>query len=215
VSTSGTATALAKAAGERVLAVVGRHPHGHRLTSALLWDRGLSIQPSEIAKRRYLRQLFRVRGHRVFIESGTYEGDTVAFFDRAADTIWSVELDDALYGRSSARFAGWPHITIVHGDATKELPPAVAAVASPPLIYLDAHFSHGISAQGDEIEPAPTMLPLVAAAAPAGTTVVIDDLRLFGREPTYPQLDVLLAAARAAFPDATIYAGLDSLVIET
>ena len=48
---------------------------------------------------------------------------------------------------------------------------------------------------------------------PPGTTVVVDDLRLFGREPTFPTLPTLVGRAQSAFPAAGVYTGLDSLII--
>jgi hypothetical protein len=44
-------------------------------------------------------------------------------------------------------------------------------------------------------------------------TVVIDDLRLFGRSPDDPSLESLVDASRAAFPGARITAEFDSLVV--
>ena len=185
--------------------------------AAAAWVRGAyKWGPSAYAKHRHLLDLFRLRGHRVFIEAGTYRGNTVAFFLDHADEITSVELHGGLYADAHRRFAANPKVTIVHGDALTEIPRIVAEVSGPPLVFLDGHFSTGGTATGAEMEPARAMLPALGRAAPPGTTVVIDDLRLFGSGMVgFPQLDELTAAAREGFPEATIRTGLDSVVIET
>jgi hypothetical protein len=72
-----------------------------------------------------------------------------------------------------------------------------------------------VTGAGEEIEPAASILArLGAARTPAGTTIVVDDLRLFGLHPDFPGLDELVDRARQGFPDARIRVGLDSLVIE-
>jgi hypothetical protein len=46
---------------------------------------------------------------------------------------------------------------------------------------------------------------------PSGTSIVVDDLRLFGRGDGFPGLDS--SGARNAFPGAAIHVGVDCLVI--
>lgn len=185
-----------------------------RRQAAFLFDLGTNWQPAGFAKRRHLLDLFERRGHRTLIESGTYEGDTVAAFLGKADAIVSVELEPGLAEKASRRFAGESSVRIVQGDGTDAIPPAVAAADGPPLVWLDSHFSGGVTALGEEVEPAVAILSELGAVAPTGTTIVVDDLRLFGVEPGFPGLDELVAAGRASFPSAVIRVGLDSLVIE-
>jgi hypothetical protein len=185
--------------------------------AAVAWARGApGPGPTASAKHRHLLDVFRQRGHRVFVEAGTYRGNTVAFFLPHADQITSVELHEGLYADAVRRFAGQPRVTIVQGDALTEIPRIVAGLSEPPLVFLDGHFSEHGTAAGTEMEPARAMLPALGRAAPPGTTVVIDDLRLFGSgSHGFPQLDELTSAAREGFPEATIRTGLDSVVIET
>jgi predicted O-methyltransferase YrrM len=176
-------------------------------------DATLIQAPDSEAKRAHLLGLFQRRGHSVFIESGTYLGDTVAYFRPHARRIVSVEVEPALYAAAQRRFSGETAIEIVEGDSLTLLPAIVAGCQSPPLVWLDGHFSGGVTGQGAEVEPAPAILEALRVAA--GTTIVVDDLRMFGRDPEpWPSLDRLVAAARRAFPLARIYCGLDSLVIE-
>ena len=150
----------------------------------------------------------------MFVEAGTWRGDTVAFFHPHTSRIFSVELDDRMYAYAAERFRNDPKVTIVHGDAAAEIPAAVAEAGTAPLVYLDAHHT-GTLTPGDVTEPAPVILTLLGPVAPPGTTIVVDDLRLYGAAEGYPTLDTLTKAAAEAFPNAVIRVGLDSLVVET
>lgn len=180
------------------------------------WLRGdYRVSPPAIAKQRHLREVLKTRGHRIFVEAGTYKGSTTAYMARHAEQVFSVELHEGLFAESRQRLANKPNITLVCGDSTFEVPKLVAACSSPPLVFLDGHCSGPGTAEGAEVEPAGSTLQLLAEVTPAGTTIVVDDLRQFGTKPRIPQLDEIAAAARSAYPDALIRAGLDSIVIET
>jgi hypothetical protein len=151
----------------------------------------------------------------VLVESGTYLGDTVAFFLPHARRIVSVEVEPKLFADARARFAGDAHVELILGDALEIIPQVVQVIPEPPLLWLDGHFSGGVTGKGSEIEPAGTILERLARIRiPPGITIVVDDLRLFGFEPAFPTLDDLVGSARAAFPRGRIYVGLDALVIE-
>ena len=177
-------------------------------------DTGVVDVPPPGAKRRHLQRLFEERGHACFVEAGTYLGDTVAAFAPLADRVISVEMDESLWRQASERFRGDSRIEIVHGDAEQEIPRLVAGLTDPPLVWLDGHYSGEGTALGRQHEPAVAILEeLGRAGVPERTTIVVDDLRLFGRLPEFPTLESLISAARAAWPQASIYVGLDSLVI--
>jgi len=177
------------------------------------FDAGRVEAPSEHAKRRHLLEVMRERRHRTFIESGTYRGDTTAFFLPHAERLITVEVDDDLFRRARARFAGEPKITVVQGDALVEIPRIVEAEAEPAMIWLDGHYSGGVTGRGVEDEPALAIIERLGKIAPAGTTIVVDDLRLFGRTDGFPRLEDLVATAHQAFPNAFLRTGLDSLLI--
>jgi hypothetical protein len=177
-------------------------------------DAGMVDLPPPRAKRRHLLRLFRERGHDHFVEAGTYLGDTVAAFVPVADRIVSVEMDEVLWRRASARFSQNANVEIVRGDAEEEIPRIVSELGRPALIWLDGHYSGEGTALGRHHEPAVAILgDLGRANVSPGTTIVVDDLRLFGRLPEFPSLESLTSTAREAWPEARIYVGLDSLVI--
>ncbi|OBH10100.1 hypothetical protein [Mycobacterium sp. E1747] len=180
------------------------------------WLRGdYRVSPPATAKQRHLRDVFESRGHRIFVEAGTYKGATTAYMADYADQVFSVELHEGLFAEVQQRLGANPKITLICGDSTVEVPKIVAGCATPPLIFLDGHFSGPGTAEGDESEPAGSTLQRLADVTPAGSTIIVDDLRQFGTKERIPQLDEIALAARSAFPSALIRAGLDSIVIET
>jgi hypothetical protein len=196
------------------MSIVGRLTE--RLRALYRYDAGQLDSPADHAKRRQLLRLFRDRKHAVLVESGTYLGGTIAFMLPHAQRIISVEIEPSLYEAARLRFAGEPKVELHLGDAGILIPEVVASLEEPAFIWLDGHFTGGVNTvRGDEVEPAPAILEsLGRLELPPGTTIVVDDLRLFGRGDGFPQLDELAQAARAAFPDATIASGVDSLVVE-
>jgi hypothetical protein len=180
-----------------------------------MYHYGSALQaPTAKAKRQHLLTLLKEGGHETFIEAGTYLGETIAFFAPHAKRIVSVEIDERLHEMAQRRFDGTPNVELVRGDALERVPPLVAGLAEPPLVWLDGHFSRGVTGSGEIAEPGPEILDeLGKLGVPAGTTLVVDDLRLFGREPTFPSLPRLVEHAQRAFPAAKICTGLDSLVI--
>jgi hypothetical protein len=173
--------------------------------------------PAGDAKRAHLLNVLQHRGHRIFVESGTYLGEAVEFIRPHVDAVITVEIEPKLYAAAAQKFAADPGIEVLQGDALELIPSIVRELPAPALIWLDGHFSGGVTGQGEYVEPAPVILERFATEPPpAGSTIVVDDLRMFGRDPEpWPSLDGLLAAARKAFPSARVYAGLDSLVIQT
>ncbi len=208
--------------GRNYMLFLGRNKNSlepTRRAAAFHWFRGeyLLACPPAIAKQRHLLRVLNERRHRIFVEAGTCKGETTTFFARHADQVISVELHDALFAAAEQRFANHTPVTLIHGDSLEQIPKIVANCSSAPLVFLDGHFSGTGTgtAQGEQMEPAESTLRRLADLTPPGTTIVIDDLRMFGSgQLGYPQLDAITAAARAAFPTALIRAGLDSIVVE-
>ena len=107
----------------------------------------VSVPPPQ-AKRRQLLRIFQERGHELFVESGTYRGDTVAYFLRHARRIISVEVEPTLHAAAQQRFADEPSVSIVLGDALDVIPSAIEHEAASTLLFLDGHCSGGSPARG-------------------------------------------------------------------
>jgi hypothetical protein len=185
-----------------------------RLSAAWRLDRGIAAAPSQLSKRRHLLALFNERRHDMLIETGTYLGETVRFFLPHATKIVSIEVDPALHARAARMFSDRQNVEIVLGDALDIAPRLISELDHPCLLWLDGHFSGGVTGRGAVDEPVVEILRRIHPdAVVPGTTAVIDDVRLFGTNPGVPSLESLLEAARRAFPQAHITVELDTLVV--
>ena len=114
-----------------------------------------------------------------FIETGTYEGDTVALADQYGfKNIHSIEIEPTLYELCQLRFSNIEHIKIWHGDSIDMLEKVMAEVRGQATFWLDAHASGPLL--GGKIS-----CPLVEEINIIGKhqdnhVFFIDDCRLFG-----------------------------------
>lgn len=135
----------------------------------------------------------------VFVETGTYRGDTLARAAPLVDRAISIELDPTLAELARSRFRGHPHVEIRTGDSAVELAGVVAEIDGPALFWLDGHYSGGATADSGA---SPILAEIEAiAASPHDHVVLVDDIRLFDGTDGYPELDALRNAIVARRPD--------------
>lgn len=120
---------------------------------------------------------------RVFIETGTYFGDTVAAFKDMYPKVISIEVDEALHRKASERFADDRNVHIELGDCAKQMPEILAGLHEPAVFWLDGHYSGGITGKGEAEDPILISLNQIAAHPVRGHVIFVDDARTFdGRE---------------------------------
>lgn len=119
----------------------------------------------------------------VFIETGTYHGDTVEVVKRLYANVISIEVDDALYRKACSRFSADANVHIVHGDCASELPAILAGLQEPAVFWLDGHYSGGETGKGEIEDPILISLGQIASHPVKAHVIFIDDARTFdGRE---------------------------------
>ncbi len=166
------------------------------------WEgQGRPVPPPAVYKQDTLRAYGRRFGLAVFIETGTYFGDTVRAVKDQFRRLYSVELSTDLARLARARFRGDPHITILRGDSETVLPGILAGVQEPCLFWLDGHYSEGVTALGRHATPILTELETIFAHPVKGHVILIDDARLFGQEKGYPTLEEMHRLAARSRPD--------------
>lgn len=166
------------------------------------WEQqGRPVPPPAVYKQDTLRAYGRRFGIAVFIETGTYFGDTVLAVKDQFRRLYSVELSADLARLARARFRGDPHITILRGDSETVLPGILAGVQEPCLFWLDGHYSEGVTALGRHATPILTELETIFAHPVKGHVILIDDARLFGQEKGYPTLEEMHGLAARSRPD--------------
>ena len=134
---------------------------------------------------------------------------------RVFSKVFTIELDEALYEKAKAYLSSRDNIVCVLGDATKEIMPILKREdCRDAVIFLDGHFSSGVTAHGDVPEPACELLESLATHKDKIRGIVVDDFRLFGVEANWPKKSDLLKSAEQAFDGYRLSVHLDQLLIE-
>jgi len=141
--------------------------------------RCLHLPSTPFVKTVALRRYAKVFGTRVFVETGTFFGDTTAAVADLFERCYTIELSPELYTRAQKRFAGTPHVICVNGDSSAELARVLEDVHEPALFWLDAHASGGVTADGG-FDPIMQELGTIFRHRIKGHVVLVDDAS--GRE---------------------------------
>ena len=116
---------------------------------------------------------------------------------------FTIELGHDLATRAKNRFRNKSHVMVIEGDATEKLHEVFEKHDfNKSIVFLDGHFSEGITACGDLPEPAILELEYLAKHKKRILGIVIDDFRTFGVLEGFPSKAQLLASAECLFgPD--------------
>lgn len=135
---------------------------------------------------------------KVFVETGTYLGDTVQLaLDAGYEIIHTIEVDQGMYDKCYDRFKDNPKVKLWLGDSVDLIPKIAEELTEPATFWLDAHASGPLT--GGKYAPCPLVLELNAICGKKKIkitqngsesyfekssidthTIMIDDRRLFG-----------------------------------
>lgn len=149
----------------------------------------------------------------IFIETGTYLGQTVDRLENNFDEVYSIELDKKLFKNAKKLFSDNKRINILQGDSAVVINKIVKKVKSPTLFWLDAHYSGGITAKGKKNTPVLKELTVIAKNMPKGSVVLIDDAREFTGNSGYPKLEVIKKFVEKKMPKYKMYTDKDIIQI--
>lgn len=165
------------------------------------WEQRLYASPSPAdIKRSSLRRIGFPDA--VWVETGTFLGDTAAFLSAEAKFVYTIEPEQTLYHKAAQRFAGSSKVTPIFGlseEVFSTLLPTLSGIVN---FWLDGHYSGGVTHQGptdcpvrEELQNIETNMNRFSKVA-----IMIDDIRCF--DPSipayadYPSLDYLVDWAR-------------------
>ena len=165
----------------------------------LIWRiRGCPAPLPPHVKRSVLRKLAKQHRSQIFVESGTYYGETLGALRCRFEELHSIELSDDFYQRAVKRFAHDLKIHLWHGDSGHVLANVATRIHGRALFWLDGHYSGGSTALGCEVTPIMRELKIIAAMpARSDHLVVVDDARLFNGTDGYPTMQQLCSEAAA------------------
>jgi len=139
---------------------------------------------------------YKIQGNTpVFVETGTFLGDTIESLKTEFDQLFSIELSEELAERAKERFAGDEHIHILQGSSDVVLPSILDQLETKAIFWLDGHYS-GEFMYGDEyIKTAKGTLntPILKELEQILNCnkehiILIDDARLFNGKHDYPTI---------------------------
>lgn len=116
-------------------------------------------------------------GARVFVETGTFLGESALWAAKHFDAVHTVEISQHYYDEFLRRpdVPGNTHIYL--GDSRARLPEILAKVNSPCVFWLDGHYCGEHT--GDPGQPCPVLEEIRLIAAQPDAALLIDDARLF------------------------------------
>jgi hypothetical protein len=158
--------------------------------------------PHSVSKLRNINALRKKTGARVMIETGTYLGVTAMRCSRFFERVYTIELDQALAKKASDWLRSRGNVEVIQGDALQMLPQVLArSDVSDVLIFLDGHFSGGVTAHGDHAEPAVLEVEALVPFKEKIRGVIVDDWRCFGWDAGWPKKSELIASIERCFGD--------------
>lgn len=132
-----------------------------------------------------------------YIETGAYLGEGITHMLDQYVTIHSIELSEKWCEYNVEKFKDNASVKLHLGDSKKVLPELLDTIQEPVTIYLDAHYSGGPTAYGEEETPLLQELEIMKKR-PYDDIIIIDDCRLMGKKgtcgmgedhPIYPTMD--------------------------
>lgn len=129
----------------------------------------------------------------VFIETGTYHGDTVDAMKSRYRKVVSIEIDRALHEKAMERFKGDANVLLVHGDCAKELPAVLRSLSETAVFWLDGHWSGAGTGKGEMVDPVLLSLEQIGAHPVKSHAIFIDDARYFDGTEGRPHIADVLA----------------------
>jgi phage pi2 protein 07 len=125
----------------------------------------------------------------IFIETGTFEGDTLENVLPYFDKIFSVEIAEFYYKKSLQRFSDQEKISLFQGDSSEFLSTIHNQVREQScLFWLDAHWCSA-EATDDQISQCPLIQEIEAIQSlNENSIILIDDARLFVCPPPKPHV---------------------------
>jgi hypothetical protein len=133
----------------------------------------------------------------VWVETGTYMGQTTEVLARNTSRVISIEPSPELAKKAKMLFAQNLNVQIVNGLSENELPSILETLPSDSLsiaFWLDGHYSEGPTHLGPIETPIVQELRIIEAHLQnfLEVTIFIDDFRCFvNRQTDYPQTSFL------------------------
>lgn len=114
-----------------------------------------------------------------FIETGTYNGETVFAFEPCFESLHTIEISEKYYNRTKSRYSG-SKINFILGDSSDVLEQLLPTITTNCVFFLDGHWSAGDTGRGRKDVPLEEEVRHICNLFEHEAILIIDDFRLFG-----------------------------------
>lgn len=160
-------------------------------------NNGCPVPPPHFVKRMTIKEYQEKYKCQILVETGTFMGDMVEAQKRRFKKVFSIELGVDLYKKAVERFKNDENVIIVQGDSGKVLPEVLQNINEPAILWLDGHYSAGITAKGDKDCPIFEEIDAIFGSEKLNHILLIDDARCFNGEGDYPTIERLTEYIRS------------------
>jgi hypothetical protein len=149
---------------------------------------------------------------KIFVETGTFFGDTVEYFKNSFKKVYSIELAEDLAKKAQKRFEHDRQVEIIQGDSGSLLKGILKDINEPVLFWLDGHYSSEFfigdeyirTARTDKDTPVVEELDTILSS-PINHVILIDDARGFDGLGDYPSISSIKRKVRKSKGSAYNY----------
>lgn len=137
----------------------------------------------------------------VFIETGTYLGETALHAAQVFDKVHTIELSKHFFSKAVKKLRSSKNVKVHLGDSSKVLKDLLIKVPSHRILfYLDGHYSGMGTARGSLDTPILQELKAIGEANKTDSILLIDDVRLF-QSSAFPKKLRSLKTGLETYPD--------------
>ena len=117
----------------------------------------------------------------VFVETGTYYGDTTKFLSYFSNKVISLEPSIVLYKKAQDLLADYKNIELINGASEDVFPTLIPTLKGNVSFWLDGHFSAGVTFKGKRETPIVLELAEIKKCLKNfnRVSIMIDDFRCF------------------------------------
>lgn len=173
-------------------------PLGGLFLDLLSMLRNKPFVPHSMTKLRNLKYCKLRTGSDSVIEIGTYKGVTAKRLSKIFTKVFTIEINEELYGKAKKNLSKRLNVECFLGDAINILPDILNKTSNV-ILFCDGHYSGGDTGFGDDKEPILQELDIIQNKMENIAAVVIDDFRLFGVDEGWPKKSEVFSKIETIF----------------
>ena len=138
--------------------------------------------------RRYLRNINVNKHYPIFIETGTFMGNTIIPLENYFRELHTIEIKEEFYDKVKNNYNKYKstnekRINFHLGDSAEVLADLCPKIKNNTIFFLDGHWSSGNTGKGNKDVPIYEELQNIMEHLKYNCIIIIDDCRLFGKGP--------------------------------